>query len=388
VGSSPEAVSPGLTAVAAALAAAPTPVHVARVVDRGGRQLLGAAHCTIHVVDRPSDTLVSLLPVVAPGVLDCTDLDAEVPVAVAARTGTPVWIDASVALPLYAAPAGADGAAAIGVIGFGWSSPVDMTESVRAAAASMADIAGQALARTMSADREHSTLSALKRRLLGTPTTVDGLSVAVQYLPGQHAVGMGGDWYDTVVRVDGTLVVVLGDVAGHGVEAVAAMAHLQYLIEGLVRTVTSLDQVFSVVNEMIDPDVYATAQLFHFEPVRHRLGYTNAGHPWALLRRPSAAVVLLDSEPGPAIGMPSEPRPLTYVDFEPGAILLAYTDGLVERHERRIVDRIERLATTLSKVDADRDVEDILSDLVIEATRPDEDGDPLDDDVAAVLVRG
>jgi hypothetical protein len=375
--------------VAAALAAATTAVDVARVVDRFGRLHLGASRSTIRVVDRTANTLVSLLPVVAPSELDCADLEAEVPVAVAARTGEPAWIGGeTVALPLYAVPAGADGAAPIGVVGFRWSRPVPMTESIRSAALTMAEIAGQALARAMRADSEHATLASLKRRLLGTPTTVDGFSVAVQYLPGQRAVGMGGDWYDTVVRADGTLVVVLGDVAGHGVEVVAAMAQLQYLIEGLVRTVTSLDQVFSVVNEMIDPDVYATAQLFHLDPVRRRLGYTNAGHPWALLLQPSAAVDLLDSEPGPAIGMPSEPRPLTYVDFEAGAMLLAYTDGLVERHECSIVDRIDRLATTLSKVDPNRDVEDILVDLVIEARRPDEDGDPLDDDVAAVLVRG
>jgi serine phosphatase RsbU (regulator of sigma subunit) len=119
------------------------------------------------------------------------------------------------------------------------------------------------------------------------------------------------------------------------------------------------------------------------------LGYANAGHPWALLRRPSGSVVVLDAPAGPPIGVLGGPvRQLTYVDFDPGTLLLAYTDGLIERPECSIVNRIDRLATALGKVDPDRDLDETLSDLVTEARRPDEDGDPLDDDVAAVLVRG
>jgi serine phosphatase RsbU (regulator of sigma subunit) len=376
--------------MAAALAAAPTAVDIARAVEKQARELFATSQCTVLIVNHASHTLESLLPVVPGSALDDVDLAADVAVAVAARTQTPVWSDVGgVALPLFAVPKGADDAAAIAVVGFAWSPPVPITEQLRSVALGIADIAGPALARAMSADSDHAALSALKGRLLGTPATVDGLDVAVQYLPGQRTVGLGGDWYDTVVRSDGTLVVILGDVAGHGVEAVAARAQLQYLINGLVRLVTPPHQVFTMVNEMIDSDVYATAQLFFFDPVRQRMGYANAGHPWALLRRPSGAVALLDATPSPPIGILDEaPQPLTCVDFEPGALLLAYTDGLVERRERSIVDRIDRLATALAKVDADRDVDDVLADLVTEARLPDEDGDPVDDDVAAVLVRG
>ena len=87
---------------------------------------------------------------------------------------------------------------------------------------------------------------------------------------------MGGDWYDTGVRADGTLVVVLGDVAGHGIPVVAAMAQLQHLTAGLMRSGQPLDRVFTEVRAMLatDDPAYATAQIFSLDPRTGRLGYS------------------------------------------------------------------------------------------------------------------
>jgi serine phosphatase RsbU (regulator of sigma subunit) len=367
-----------LARVVAALAASRTARDVERLLTEHGRVLLGASHATV----RPTEGASSPSPIAAL---------ADQYGAVAIRDNVPVWVPSPDGCEAFAAlPIRGMLGVPIAVVAFAWSEPVRLDQQLRTVAASLADTAGPALERAMLYDDEHATLAALQRHLLGRPTTVDGLEVATRYLPGKDAVGIGGDWYDTVACSDGSLVVVVGDVAGHGVEAVAAMAQLQYLISGQVRTTTSLSRVFDAVNEMIEGDggIYATAQLFHLDPKRHRLGYYNAGHPWALLRHADGRVDRLDGATYPPLGVAREQHPMTYVDFEPGALLVAYTDGLVERAEASILHRIDRLAGIVAAVDAEADVEEILATIVDTARRADEDGEPLDDDVAAVLVRG
>jgi hypothetical protein len=356
-----------LARLVTAMAAARTEMDVARLFTVRGPALLGAKDASLHMLDG--------MPL----------LDSYA--ARAAGDGVAVWSagEGIAAIPIR----GADGTL-VAVGGFTWSEPIAFDQHLRAVATSLAHVAGAALERARRYDREHATLAALQRHLVGRPATVDGVEVAARYLPGPDAVGMGGDWYDTVVREDGTLVIVIGDVAGHGVEAVATMAQLQYLISGQVRGARPLPEVFAAVNEMIgcDGSVYATAQLFHVDPPHNRLGYHNAGHPWALLRHRDGRVDRLDAVQHPPIGIPHEPQPLTYVDFPPGTLLLAYTDGLVERAEHSILQRIDRLATTFAAVEPTGDVDDILAEIVAIARSADDGGEPLDDDVAAVLVRG
>ncbi len=80
------------------------------------------------------------------------------------------------------------------------------------------------------------------------------------------------------------------------------------------------------------------------------------GHPWAVLGRVTGEVARSEGAHRRLISVPGEPRPLTYVDFDPASRLLAYT-GLV-------------------------------GDIVTMARQPDEDGDAIDEDVTAVHVGG
>jgi serine phosphatase RsbU (regulator of sigma subunit) len=199
---------------------------------------------------------------------------------------------------------------------------------------------------------------------------------------------MGGDWYEVIPLDDGSAVVVVGDVIGHGVEAIAAMAQLQYLVAGLLRSDTPLGAVFARTTAMIQADspLYATAQLLHVDPAHSRLGYLNAGHPWALLRRPDGSVERLDQAKQSLIGVHLEPTPLTYVELVPGSLLLAYSDGLVERRYETITDSIDRLVGLVRDLDPRQPLARTLERLVECARQPDARGGPLNDDVVAVLI--
>ena len=57
-----------------------------------------------------------------------------------------------------------------------------------------------------------------------------GLEFGAIYAPGTEGIDIGGDWYEVVARADGTVVVVVGDVSGHGLEAATMMASLRFAI--------------------------------------------------------------------------------------------------------------------------------------------------------------
>ena len=81
----------------------------------------------------------------------------------------------------------------------------------------------------------------LQRSMLTTQLpAVDGVELAVRYLPGTRQTEISGDWYDVIPLPDGRVGVVIGDVVGRGIEAAATMSQLRtalraYAVEGLSR---------------------------------------------------------------------------------------------------------------------------------------------------------
>ena len=77
-------------------------------------------------------------------------------------------------------------------------------------------------------DRSRVVLEAFQRTFLPEVLPfLPGLRVATRYLPAAKAVGVGGDWFDTFVRPDGDTVLVIGDVAGHGLPAASLMGKMR-----------------------------------------------------------------------------------------------------------------------------------------------------------------
>ena len=302
---------------------------------------------------------------------------------------TSAAVDHSGSQPTMDAPIHTADGQQLGVLSIGWSKPITPDARIRAVVATVTDLIGATAARAALHEVEHGLVVALQNRLIGSLPETPGVEMTARYNPASEVVGIGGDWYEAIGLDDGTLVVTVGDVTGHGVDAVASMAELQSLITGLVRAGTPLGGVFSLVSSMLDTGgpSCATAQLLHIDVAQGRLGYVNAGHPWALVRRPDGSVIRLDQAVHEPLGMPITPRPLAYVDLEPGSVVLAYTDGLIERRRRMITDGIDLLAAHLSSVDPGRPLDELLDELVAEARRADGESQPEDDDVAAILLR-
>ena len=132
-----------------------------------------------------------------------------------------------------------------------------------------------------------------------------------------------------------------------------------------------------------DDVVFATAVLIVVDQAAQRLRYVRAGHPPPMLRHPDGSVVLLDEAGTTPIGVAGRDAAVGAADLVPGAILVAYTDGLVERRAETIDAGLDRLRDSLAGCTACGDVEAVADELIAACLG----GRPTDDDIALLVVR-
>jgi serine phosphatase RsbU (regulator of sigma subunit) len=273
----------------------------------------------------------------------------------------------------------------VGVLGLAWLTPTTL-DTQATMIRTVAELCGKTLERARAADRRHALIVALQRRLLPEPPSVPGLRIFARYQPAAAEVGMGGDWYQFLPQSDGSLLVVIGDVVGHGVEAITVMAQLQHIIAAAVHTGVPLPKMFAHAHAAMDvePD-NATVQVVRVDPARERIGYLSAGHPYPLLRRPDGTVTPLSDAQHPMLGISAAtPTDLATVDFPPGSMALLYTDGLIERRNRPITEGIQALREEFARLRPDDPT--ALDGLIAACRAADVEEGLVDDDIAVVLL--
>ncbi|WP_208640778.1 SpoIIE family protein phosphatase [Streptomyces carpinensis] len=209
-------------------------------------------------------------------------------------------------------------------------------------------------AERMLAGRLQHALLPLPRR----PVRLAGLRVDLAYLPAESGVHVGGDWFSAIELPDEDALFVVGDVAGHGIDAVATMAQLRFTAKGMIFTGSSLTGALARLNTLLlhsrDAHGTATMVLARYQPEEHRLVWAQAGHLPPLLLRGGEARYL-ERPRGMLLGAAESPVfEEAECRLEPGDRLLLYTDGLVERPGEGIQLGLERLAeaATAHRTDA------------------------------------
>ncbi len=206
----------------------------------------------------------------------------------------------------------------------------------------------------------------------------------MRYLPGTNGVDIGGDWYD-VLPLDGDrFFFVVGDVSGRGVPAGSVMAALRFAIRAYATEGHPPELALERLRDMLD-----VAEDHHFATVvcgiadvgRHEVVIASAGHPPPLCVSARGAEYV-DTPVGVPMGV-SGRRPYRsgLVTVPPGATLLIYTDGLIERRGENIDDGLERLRSVAASAAA-APVEAMLDTVVTELASA-----GLDDDTAILGVR-
>src|SRR5215470_1911883 len=211
--------------------------------------------------------------------------------------------------------------------------------------------------------RERHIVLELQRAILplhDTPFDLPGLRTVVRYLPALREGRVGGDWYITAEMPEGTVLLAIGDVGGHGLEAAAGMARLRGALAGLAITGAPPERLVGWLNDLVwhvAPEHSASVIAGYFDPRERVLSWAQAGHPPPVLIR-GAWARPLDPPSGILLGASRGSYEAQTVQLRRGDLLLLYSDGLVERRDRPID---EGIATLVSAVRGVSDPERLVS---------------------------
>ncbi|CAN5534240.1 hypothetical protein BH11ACT8_BH11ACT8_01360 [soil metagenome] len=229
----------------------------------------------------------------------------------------------------------------------------------------------------------------LQRSLLPALPTIAGVTTAARYQASADEAEVGGDFFEILDLPDGSVGLAIGDVMGHDVLAAAAMGHLKGILRACAYdTSTSparvLDRVDRLVAGLGMPTI-ASVVYAHLVPDAGawQLTWANAGHPPLVVRHADGRVGLLAADDRQCdlrrgVGLEDVGRRDHLERLEPGAMVIAYTDGLVERRDESLDAGLVRLVAVVG--DGPDDVDGMCDHLLREL------GGAHEDDIAVLAV--
>lgn len=221
----------------------------------------------------------------------------------------------------------------------------------------------------------------LQRSMLPPLPDLGPLTLAARYAPATATAEVGGDWYDVFALPDGHTALVIGDVAGHDIDAAVRMSQLRNLLRALAvdreeppgDLLRRLDRIATHLHvTQTATCIYALLEGEGGGP--WRLRFANAGHPPPLLITADGGARYLDTPHHLLLGAGLDvSRSAEVLALPAGSTLLLYTDGLVEHRNHSITDGMSRLRTFAATLAA-RPVEPFCDALLSQLA-----ADPADD---------
>jgi serine phosphatase RsbU (regulator of sigma subunit) len=253
-----------------------------------------------------------------------------------------------------------------------------------AAAAAAAALNEAQRAQTM-VEREVATrlqLALLPEKPLDHPD----VEIAFRYQAGVEGLLVGGDWYDVFALPDERIGIAVGDVAGHGLEAAATMGRLRTALSALAPHFAEPGTLLSHLDDYaqrIGSADFATIVYAVLDPGADRLTFASAGHPPLIVVPPEGEPRWLsEGRSQPIRSGPPTVRSEAETQLEPGSLLVAYSDGLVERRGEDLrlgLERLYQVSGRLSGSSPERACDRLLGEMGIDDT-------PRDDVVVVVVA--
>ena len=215
-----------------------------------------------------------------------------------------------------------------------------------------ADRAALALHSLLAQDDALAAVALQSSLLPSPPPEVPGLELAARYVTG--AGNVGGDWYDVFTLPSGKVGIVVGDVAGSGLQAAVIMGRMRSTLRAYVLETAAPADALGRMDRKIqyfEPDAMATVLYGIYDPETGEFLASSAGHPPPVLAVPGRPGGPLPIPPDPPIGTADAPgRRSTATVIPPGGLLVCYTDGLIERRDHAMDEGISFLAAAMDRV--------------------------------------
>ncbi|MFF4874992.1 PP2C family protein-serine/threonine phosphatase [Micromonospora sp. NPDC000668] len=269
----------------------------------------------------------------------------------------------------------------IGVIHVGCLRPHRFTDADVQLLQLAADRASLAT-RAQASGLDRAAALALQRSLLPTHLPdAPGVNMAARYVPG-HDIGVGGDWYDVFTLPSGWLGVVIGDVSGHGLRSAVVMGRLRSALRAYALVCDDPAEALTLLDRKVhhfETGNLATVLYAMISPDRTTIQVSLAGHLQPILATPGRPADMLTIPVDLPLGIgPRQPaRRYTEVEFPSNAVLICYTDGLVERRGEVIDVGIERLRAAIEPGTAEMVCARIMTKLA---------GEQATDDIALLAI--
>jgi serine phosphatase RsbU (regulator of sigma subunit)/PAS domain-containing protein len=200
-----------------------------------------------------------------------------------------------------------------------------------------------------------------------------GVEVAVRYRPAEQGHLVAGDWYDALLlpagnppegrppvppegppdgrsqayRAGQELLLVVGDITGHGIDAVTGMIAARNALRGLAATGAGPADLLRYLNYAachLTEGIAGTVVCGRYDPETRALRWARAGHlPPILVRDGTAEMLPLPG--GIMLGLdPDAEYEEATLQMRSADTLLLFTDGLIERRAGSITDALRDLA--------------------------------------------
>ncbi|MFF4350116.1 SpoIIE family protein phosphatase [Streptomyces sp. NPDC001530] len=248
--------------------------------------------------------------------------------------------------------------------------------------------------------RERDAALVLQRNLLphGFPEQ-EAVEVSACYRPADELTGLAGDWFDVIPLSGARVALVVGEVAGHGIDGAAAMGRLRAAVQTLADLDLPPEEVLAHLDDLVSraareegsgadtrtsgmQAVGASCLYVVYDPVSGQCLMAGAGHPAPAIVTPDGTVTFAELPDGPALGVGGLPFESIEFTLAEGSVLALHTDGLIAtpRTGRDPEAGRERLRRALASHEGPLDglCRTIVDDLV--PTRP-------YDDVALLMAR-
>jgi serine phosphatase RsbU (regulator of sigma subunit) len=195
--------------------------------------------------------------------------------------------------------------------------------------------------------------TAFLNKMLPAPPNV---GLHAMYVPALREAQVGGDWYDAFELPDKRILFSIGDVAGHGLDAAVVMSRARQAIIAAALHENDPAKVLERANDaiLLQEARMVTAVCGYIDPATLDVVYATAGHPPPILARAGQPSIFLPHEGMPLGILPDAVYRTFVATASEGAVMVLYTDGVIE-HKRDVIRGEERLleATRLAVLEDD-----------------------------------